>query len=230
MRTLDPNNIKADFLAGLQDIRATFSSVEGASLSPASKNLMAEYTFLGGSILMEGFISDLFVAYINRKDGPFVTYLTKRMRVETTDDHAKRAATFATIDIKSHLNQDQIRTVLDSRDWNFSFPTTADLKAKSGQWLDDPYKAYFLGLSNANCAVLEAIKAVRNFLAHRSGAAKTKMQIALANTDLPPGLGRGQRQIHAVGSYLDSKPTAGSPRRLESYLTEFEAVAAVLCP
>lgn len=230
MRTAEPNNIKTDFLAGLQDILDTFIGISRTALSSASKNLMAEYSFLGASILLEGFISDLFVAYINRKNGPFVSYLTSRMQVQATDEHAKRASSLASIDIASHLKLDQIRQILDPRDYNVTFHTSAVLKSRAAQWLDAPHSGYFISLTSMNCAVMDTIKAVRNYLAHRSGASKTAMQTALLNADLPAELRRGAHKVSMVGSYLDAKPTPTSARRLETYLAQCTAIANRLCP
>lgn len=230
MRTASPNNIKADFLAGLMDVESTFTGVSATPLTPTSKNLISEYAFLGASILLEGYISDLFVAYINKANGSFVSYLTGKMQIATTDEYAKRASGFASIDIASHLTLEQIRSVIDHRDWNVTFATSADLKQKAGMWLEDPYKSHFLNLSNNSCAVIEATKAIRNFLAHRSGAAQNSMQIALSNSTLNAGLTRGSNQVHKVGSFLDSRPVAGAQRRIDQYLTEFKTIANQLCP
>lgn len=230
MRTRDPSNIKADFLSGLQDVEEAYVSMAGASLSPTNSNLMAEYTFLGASVLLEGFISDLFIAYINRDNSTFVDYLTGHMKIDTDGAYAKRAKSIASIDITSHLSQDSIRSILDPNGYNVSFGSSADLKEKAGIWLAQPYQGYVQAITPVNSAVFEAFKAIRNFLAHRSTSAKKNMQDVLADSNLPQVLRRGQNQVHSVGYYLDSRPNYRDGHRLENYLTESRNIADVLCP
>ena len=67
MRTADPQNIKTDFLSGLQDVEDALDAVIASTVSVKSRNIIAEYSFLGAAILWEGFVSDLFVAFINKK-------------------------------------------------------------------------------------------------------------------------------------------------------------------
>lgn len=230
MRTANPQSIKADFLAGLKDIEDAFADVAAKGVSPKTRLHVAEYSFLAASILLEGFVSDLFVVCINKRNGPFVDYLTSRMKIEAVDDHAKRAIPLASVDIESHLTLEKIRQVLDPNSWNLTFSTAGDLKGKANQWLDDPYKANFNGLSNAHGALLEATKSVRNYLAHRSGASKVTMQAALINARLPAQFRRGTNRVHSVGSFLDSVPAGGGQTRLAAYLTELRAIAGQLCP
>lgn len=230
MRTANPQNIKADFLSGLQDIEDALTDVVGKGILPKTKLHITEYSFLASSVLLEGFISDLFVACINKKNGPFVNYLVGRMQIESTDDHAKRAIQFATVDIGSHLTLEKIRQVLDPNSWNISFATAGDLKGKANQWLDDPYKKNFNDISNAHGAILEATKSIRNYLAHRSGASQSTMQAALINARLPAGFQRGVNQVHSVGSFLDSTPPGAGQTRLATYFAELKAISNQLCP
>lgn len=230
MRTANPNNIRDDFLAGLQDIEDALTDITGKGITQKSRLHVVEYSYLAASILLEGFISDLFVTYINRKNSTFVAYVTSRMKIEATEEISKRAIPFAVVDISSHLTLEKIRKILDPKDWNVSFATSADLKAKAGLWLDNPYKTYFTSLSAHHGALLEATKAARNYLAHRSGASQTALQSALTHSDLAPGFRRGTNNVKSVGSFLDSTPPGERQTRLTFYLSELRAIARQLCP
>lgn len=230
MRTANPNNIRDDFLSGLKDIEDALNDITGKGVSPKSRLHVVEYSYLAASILLEGFISDLLVAYINKKNGPFVNYVIKSMKIETADELSKRASQFATIDIGSHLTLDNIRKILDPRDWNVSFTNTGDLKAKANQWLDAPYNGQYNSLSAPHGALLEATKATRNYLAHRSGASKKLMQSALTHKDLAVDFRRGKNQVNSVGSFLDSTPPGLHKTRLSYYLSELRTIAWHLCP
>ena len=56
------------------------------------KKLIAEYAFVAAATLFEGFISDLFVGYINRDIQKFRDYLLGKIGLDPTDEYAKRAA------------------------------------------------------------------------------------------------------------------------------------------
>lgn len=230
MRTAVPENIRLDFAKGVEDIESALLDIGGKGLRQQTRIHMVEFSYLAASILLEGFLNDLFVAYINRRPEAFVAYLTSKMTIETKDELAKRAATHATIDIQKHLTMDKIRKIIDPHEFNLTFQTTADLKHSAGVWLDPTYKAYFLSISKQHGALLEATKAVRNYLAHRSNSSQKRMQTALHNVDLPASFKRGTNKINSVGSFLDSAPKVGAPTRLTSYLSEIKIIAQHLCP
>lgn len=230
MRTADPNNIKTDFLQALQDVEDAHDAVAVSTVALKSRNLIAEYSFLGAAVLLEGFISDLFVACINRKSDRFVGAMTGLMNMTATDDTAKRAIAFAQIDIATHLTLEKIRKILDPKGWNVGFVDSSELKSKAGQWLEEPFRARFTGLSPAHSALFDTTKSVRNFLAHRSTASLDAMQTALAAPNLPAGFRRAANRVHSVGSFLDSVPPGLVQTRIKSYLQEVRAIAGNLWP
>lgn len=230
MRTAKPENIKSDFLAGLLDIETVLTNVESASLPRADKNLISEYSFLGASVLLEGYISDLFVTYINKDSSSFVSALTGKMSIESGDETAKRAIALTTLDISTHLTLEKIRDVLDPKGWNVTFSTVADMKQKAGVWLAAPYKERFTLLSRRHSALVSATKAMRNYLAHRSRAAHDTMQTALAHSDLTTGFKRGGNKVHSIGSFLESVPAGKSKTRLAFYISELRDIANHLYP
>lgn len=230
MRTIDPKSIRTDYLDALGDVQTTFLAVNASGIPGNGKKLISEFSFLSAAILLEGFISDLFVAYINRDNSVFVGDLLGKMSIGASDAHATRAKNFATISIEKHLTAANIRSVLDSRDYNITFHTVAEMKADAGRWLADPYKSYFTGISADQSATLTAAKAIRNFLAHRSIASKCEMQKALIAPDLPAPLRRGQHNVRDVGSFLCSRPAPLTPFRIEQYLPALQQIAHALCP
>lgn len=211
-------------------MQTTLTAANASDIPASGKKLISEFSFLSAAILLEGFISDLFVAYINRDNSVFVGYLVGKMSIDVSDTHAKRAKNFASISIGQHLSSANIRSVLDWRDYNITFPSVAEMKAGAGQWLADPYKGYFTGIPADQSATLAATKSIRNFLAHRSAASKSGVQTALIAADLPVALRRGQHNIRDVGSFLRSRPAPQTPFRLDQYLLALQQIAHALCP
>lgn len=230
MRTAAPQNIKADFLAALKDVEDAHDAVAASTLALKSRNLVAEYSFLGAAVLLEGFISDLFVACINKSSGRFVGAMTGQMTMSTTDETAKRAIAFAQIDIATHLTLENIRKILDPRGWNVSFVDAGDMKAKAGRWLEEPFRTRFTSLSQSHSALFDTTKAVRNFLGHRSTASQNTMQTALVDQNLTAGFRRAANKVRSVGSFLDSVPPGLGQTRIKSYLQEVRAIADHLWP
>ena len=232
MRTADPTNIKNDFLVGLQEIQEVFTAVDtpGVGITLAQKYLVAEYTFLGASILLEGFISDLFVAYINKDPDVFVQALTGSMDLSSTDEFGKRAIQFTSTEIKSHLTLDKIREILDPNEYNVTFPHESEMKKRAGLWLSAKHKGYFNSMKKPDYALIDATKSVRNYLAHRSTAAKKTMQIALASQNLPVEFRRKKNNIEKVGYFLSSSHKLNAISRLSFYIESLEDIAEKLCP
>jgi hypothetical protein len=184
MRTADPKNTRAVFVNALNDVRTTFTSSEQSNIPDSAKKLVAEYSFLAAAILLEGFLSDLIVAYISSDSERFRSYLQKRMSIQPDDELATQGKVLASISL-SHPSIDQIRSILDPRERNITFETVAEMKASTGKWLSTQDKKRFGQLTKTQSAVLIATKRVRNFLAHRNELSKDIMQQALADPDLP---------------------------------------------
>lgn len=232
MRTADPLNIRKDFLDGLQEIQEVFNAVNsaGSAVTTSQKHLVAEYTFLGASILLEGFISDLFVAYINKEPDVFVQAMTGSMQLSSDDDFGKRAITFTSKEIKSHLTLDKIRTILDPNEYNVTFPHESEMKKRAGLWLSAKHKGYFNSMQKPDYALIDTTKSVRNFLAHRSTAAQKTMQTALANKNLPIEFKRKTNNIEKVGYFLCSSHKVNAISRLSFYVDSLKEIANKLCP
>lgn len=65
MRKLDPHDVLADFDIALQDVELMLAAALPVT-SGGPRDRLAEAAFLTAGVLWEGFLSDLFVAYLNR--------------------------------------------------------------------------------------------------------------------------------------------------------------------
>lgn len=230
MRTTNPGPIRDDFLKALKDVEDTYAVASGSSMPTASKKLITEYSVLSAAVLWEGYISDLFVAYLNQDSSQFIAHLTPLISMTAEDAVAKRALSLATVKLKNHFTVADLRNVLDSRDYNVTFPSTAKLKEAAGKYLIPAHKSYFTGLAKGQCASIEAWRLVRNFLAHRSQLAKTEMQDALTAASLPAWFKRGKNEVHDVGSFMTSIPPKNTKVRLACLLAEMKTIGKAVCP
>lgn len=233
MRTSNPANVRDDYVTALIDVEAAFRAVDVSTTVMAfAKKHVAEYSLLAAAVLWEGYVSDLFVAYLNRNQSKFANYVLPKITLDTKDDIARRATGHVEARFRAHLSVEQLRAVLDDRNYNVTFPTTNDLKAQAGKLLVAADAGGFTAISAAGAASVEAWRSIRNFLAHRSRAAKDAMQSALVVGSLPARfkLGAGTRHVHDVGSYLLAVPAHQTEKRLVLYLTEMRTMGQSLCP
>ena len=227
MRTQDPTSIRTDFLVSINDVESAHNAVEAGVQEDGAKKLVTEYLFVASAALLEGYVSDLFVAYINRTSEKFREHLLSRMQLETEDEYAKRSVPYVETAMP-HLTVDRIREILDPTGFNVTFYTTADMKGSAGKWLADADKVRFTGISSPLCAFIDFVKAVRNYLAHRSQSADDKMQVALVAADLPAELRRPNNNVQDVGVYL--RAMQNNQRRFKHTLGYMRTLSAQLCP
>jgi hypothetical protein len=230
VRTTTPGPIRDDFLQALTDVETTYAAADGSTMTAASKKLVAEYSVVAAAALWEGYLSDLFVAYLNQDSSQFVAHLTPLISLSATDDIAKRAIPHASVKLKTHFTVADLRGVLDSRDYNITFPSPAKLKEAAGKYLALAHRGYFTGLTPGQCATIEGWRTTRNFVAHRSKSSKTEMQAALAVAALPAWFKRGTNKVHDVGSFMTAAPTPNQSVRLVRLLAEMKAIGRAVCP
>lgn len=226
MRTQVPANIRRDFDASIDDIATAFAACEAGVQDEAARKLIAEYLFVAAATLFEGFVSDLFVAYINRDATNFKAHLLGQLSIQGGDSPSRRAVPLVSTSIP-HLSVAKIRDILDPKDRNVTFATTDAMKEAAGTWLVPADEAKFTGTPPDLLAVIDFIKAIRNYLAHRSRSARDKMRSTLAAPDLPPPLQRGTNSVNDVGGYLRT-PSAAC--RFEESLAQIRRLAVQLCP
>ena len=89
--------------------------------------------------------------------------------------------------------------------------------------------AGIVGLTAPRKAIINALIAVRNQIAHRSERSLEAMKEALAKGALRnTGLQRGVNAVRHVGAFLKAQPVGQASTRIEIFLAEILAIAAAL--
>ena len=91
MRTQDPASIRPDFESAINDVEAAFVASEGSIPDDPNRKLIAEYLFVAMASLLEGFISDLVIAYINSNAQKFKEFFIKQMEISPKDEKDEQA-------------------------------------------------------------------------------------------------------------------------------------------
>jgi len=233
VRTAKPSNVRDDFLTAINQMKGTYAAVDAATgPTTADEKRVAETTLLAAAAFWESFLSDLVVAYINVDASGFKAHIEKKYSAKASekekDEVVLRARRHVDPVMKRHLKLDEIRKVLAGNDQNVTFKSAAQLKKRAGLWLCANHKAHFHALTSAQDATLDALRSIRNFVAHRNVGARKSMNDRLAAANLPTALQRGASQVHSPGKYLRASPNG--VRRLDLYLDEMVTIASLLCP
>jgi len=171
-------------------------------------------------VLWEGFLSDLIIAYINRDSSQFAVHLRNALETDLTPKQTRIYSAFTTLTIPTHLNKADVISLIDGQGNNISFSNFNDLNDAAARWLAATDAAKIANLTNAQKAILNALTAVRNQIAHRSEQAHKAMQIALSAGALyPTGLQRGTNAVSQIGSYLKARPQGHASKRIEIFLS-----------
>jgi hypothetical protein len=231
MRKIKPEDVRTDFASGMADIRGFYEAARAAIAGDRDRTFLVESTLLSAAVLWEGFVSDLFLAYINRDSSQFAVHLRLAL-TQALDGKAKAQRvidSFAAIQIPEHLSRSQISDLIDPRGGNITFRNYADLRAGAERFLTAANRQGIDGRPAPEQRTIDALIAVRNHLAHRSQQSYDTMNEVLHDGALhTTGLRRGPNKVTKVGPWLKAQPTQQQPPRIEIFLARLDAIAAAI--
>lgn len=235
MRKINPADVIDDFKLQLDDLSSYFDRVAavlaGTKTEQSDLSLLAEQTFVSAAVAFESFLSDLFVAFINRDSSKLQSEYEFRIKDSVKSKFAQWHADQLKFSTVKHLSVDKIIEIMDKDGRNITFPAAVKMKAETSAWLHKDYADLFKNLTAKDEAVVDCMKAVRDFIAHRSDSAKNKMNDELkkiGNTFPNENLGRGLQKVHYIGSFLKAEFQA--KRRVKLYWERLKDIAEALRP
>jgi hypothetical protein len=235
MRKINPAYVINDFKSQLDELSSYFDRVAAAIVGTPTEqrdlSLLAEQTFVSGAVAFESFLSDLFVAFINRNSSKLQSEYESRIKESVKSKLSQWHADQLRFSAVKHLSVDQIIEIMDKEGRNITFSTALKLKAETSAWLHKDYADLFKNLTAEDEAVIDCMKAVRDFIAHRSVSAKKRMNEELqriGNTPPNENLGRGLTKVHYIGSFLKAEFQAS--RRVKRYWIRLKRIAESLRP
>jgi hypothetical protein len=99
MRKINPADVRADFASGLANVAAFYATAQAAITGDRDRTFLVESTFLSAAVLWEGYVSDLFLAYINRDSTRFGQHLHDALEAALAEKPRRIFDAYATIDI-----------------------------------------------------------------------------------------------------------------------------------
>jgi hypothetical protein len=229
VRKINPADVKSDFdqqLTALNDFYV--SGIEKFS-GDAEKSTYIENCMLVLAVAWEGFVNDLFIAYINRNPDRFKQHLRNALDHHLLDapKPQKIFNEFGVLRIPTHLSKKQVQDFADEAGGNITFSNFEKLEEKASAWLVANDAQRFANLSAQQKGIVDAIVALRNHIAHRSEMSSKNMNAKLERGQLHlVGLRRGRKKVAKVGAWLKAKPPGRQATRFSMFLTELKAIGA----
>lgn len=231
MRKISPDDVRDDFRQQLANL-ATFHNTGFASFaSETDQSTLTEHSLLAAAVTWEGFVSDMFIAYINRDATRFKQHLK-----DSFDTHLNTSSTpkrvfeaFGALEFPTHLKKADVLSLANSMGNNITFPNFIQLEERAGTWLVPAHATKFSGLTAQQKAVVNSVIALRNHIAHRSQRSLDAMNEVLALGVLhPTGIKRLGNRFHNVGAWLKSTPVGHHQTRFTIIMNVLDDIGATI--
>ncbi|WP_341711532.1 hypothetical protein [Erythrobacter sp.] len=218
MRKISPDGVWQDFESQLDEQSDHYNASWETFEDAIHRKIATENYALAIGVMFEGFVNDLIFAYANRDCSRVMRHLEDSLKESFRGNSKVEKAynKFGEFKARDHLTKDELKDILDSEGRNTSFPTFAAIEDRASQWLADEHRNKFSNLNAQRKAIIDAVIAVRNNLAHRSKSSLDRLNDALQAGPLHgTGLQRNVNRIQQAGHYLKSRPNNGAETRAD---------------
>ncbi|WP_439865643.1 hypothetical protein ACTAB9_17415 [Pseudomonas syringae] len=232
MRKVRPQDVLSSYVTQVDQALAHYERVVAAL--KGTPNVKLDTTLMSRGLLhtvfvdFECFISDLFVAYLNRDFSQYQSTFENSVRQAAAQKHSSWLSNRITFNRPAHMKLDEIADAIDPTGWNMTFKSCSMMKDKARLWLAAPYAAKITSLDSEDENLVDTARALRNWIAHQSDGSGAIMNTMLADIEKGPGtsnheLGRGVNEIASVGAFLKSQVNGHS--RAQIYARRLKEVA-----
>lgn len=229
MRKISPQDVRDDFSAQLDELTRFYQTGLSALPNDKDQSTLTEHSLLAAAVAWEGFVSDLFIAYINGDASRFKQHLQDAFNthVKAQDKPNRVFQKFGRLHFPKHLTKADVQSLANSTGNNITFPNFAELESRAAVWLVKVHADKFKNLSNSQKALVNAVIGLRNHVAHRSQRSLDAMNLLLAHGALVPiGIQRKGNKFHNVGAWLKATPAKRNESRIETIIRALKAIGA----
>ncbi len=163
-------------------------------------NMLAEQCVLGVTVLWEGFLHDLIVAYIEQKPDDCVRFHKDRV-TQSIKDKNMIFVTWITINVPAVLTKADIELMVDPKGWNITAESAAALAKLTNQILPGATARKF-ALNEADGKFVDFAISIRNYLSHHSTGSLIIMKDRLAEFQKSDKASPLRGKLTDVGSFL----------------------------
>lgn len=228
MRKISPTDIRNDFKKQLIDLKNFYSAGMVGLSRESDQSTLTEHSLLAAAVAWEGFISDLFIAYINVDASRFKVHLEDSFNehIKTQEKSNRVFQKFGELQFPAHLSKADVQSLANSSGNNITFPNFSELENRASIWLVKDHSDKFRNLPKPQQSIIDAVIALRNHVAHRSQRSLDAMNDALAVGALhTTGIKRNGNKFHNVGAWLKAIPVGKDQSRLLTILANLELIA-----
>ena len=231
MRKISPNDVKSDFSVQVSAVEIFYQAGREAFSTDRDQSTFVEHNLLAAAVIWEGFVNDLFIAYVNRDPCRFKRHMKESLKQHLSSrSKSKRIFDqFGTLNLPTHLTKAQVVELLDADGNNITFSRYRDIERKAHSWLVPETAQRFINVPASKKATIDALISLRNHIAHRSKRSLDAMNETLLTGALyQTGLQRGQNRFHNVGSYLKATPQGSLQTRFSIFISTLKSIGAAL--
>ncbi|MGA2736725.1 MAG: hypothetical protein ABSG65_04665 [Bryobacteraceae bacterium] len=191
---------------GLHD--QLLEAIAGHSKKKPLENTLVEQLVLGVTVLWEGFIHDLIVAYVEQRPEECVRYHRDRV-TQSIREKNQIFLTWMTINVPAVLTKSDIELMVDPKGWNITAESAAVLTKLTNQILAGAIARKF-ALNEPDGKFFDFAVSIRNYLSHRSAGSLAILRTKLADFQKVDKASPLRGKLTDVGPYL-SRQLRGAP-------------------
>src|ERR1043165_5204794 len=226
MRKSDPSKICSNFIQEIERLKAfldeTYELYNTSNRKDKHQSEICELAFYRAYVEFESFLSDYFIAAINRKHGKF--YATAQTKVKQSIE--SKFGTFLKDKLKfesvKNLTLLQVETLIDSDGKNLTFKTSEEIENRAIDYLENPFANRVKSVDSCTLVIIDAARSIRNCIAHKSKSSFGEMNTQLKNLDQSVCSNQLNTKINStrnIGAYLKIKISSG--KRIDEYFKAF---------
>jgi hypothetical protein len=229
MRKVSPQDVRDDFKVQITDLTSFYLGGMTAFPSEKDQSTLTEQILLAAAVAWEGFVSDLFIGYINVDATRFKQHLKDAFdeHIQTQDKSNSVFQRYGALQFPTHLRKSDVEALANSTGNNITFPNFDELEVRSKKWLVPAHSDRFKNLTKQQKALINAVIGLRNHVAHRSQRSGKAMNDLLAVGVLhQAGIKRGANKVNNVGAWLKATPVGKNESRIETVMKALAAIGA----
>lgn len=231
MKKINPESVLESFESDIDTLvgflQRVSNALKGTNKEKADLSRLAENVFMSAAVAFEGFFSDLFLAYVNKDSRPFLTAKETEIAKIIKEQFGDWYSSKYKIGVVKHISIKELYPLLDPKGWNITFKNCRSMVSRAKKLHDPLYSAKYRTLTSKERKFCDAVKFIRNHLAHKSDASFEAMNSSLFSLERSmPGLGRSGNKASDVGAFLKTK--TGGDSRLSVYLEQMVLIARLV--
>lgn len=184
MSIKEPQSVKKFFEKSLDDALVFYKNISGKLEKKDEKGRLAAQTLMSVATIWECFLNDIIISYIVMDPENFFKYAQEKYERDITKSQENIKKHFVTSIKPKKISLEFITDVLDYNRRNISYAKVSVLKKEASKLISSEYVKGIRGIRQHDVAVIDLLRALRNFIAHGSDSSFDTLQKAVKNSHL----------------------------------------------